>query len=244
MVFLLLGLALGFCSGCFRHLLFDSFDPPSGEVLLESSFDNGSSAEWIPFPDERYWTVKDGRYGLASHAPNGVPQRTFSRETDWNRLTWHNYTITARVLFVTSRGDDWRGPDDNLTSILFRVIDDSNYMELRFSPLSACYNIHWQPLGPPSAEVSLFSHKDDESTLLGWGFVGYHGESEFEVRIEARGGLCAVFVDDCHVLSASDVHPHVGGIGLQTSVQHRPSELLEEEYWSEAWFSDVHVEAL
>ena len=230
------------CIGCGRFDLYDDFSPPNGTILLSSSFDNGASVEWSPEPDERYWVVEDGRYGLADHAPNGVPQRVFSRQSDWNGFVWDNYSLTVRVFFSSS---DWvQCPVDDYTSILFRVLDDENYMELRFVPTGGYDRApKWQYPGPPGAAVELYSVRSGEDRRLGGCYVGMLGQSEYLVDIELHGRLCLVYVDGLLALNTPDVLRGAGGVGLQAAVSHEPSQLLEPAQWREVWFDDVVVTA-
>jgi len=199
--------------------------------------------EWAPAPDERYWTVEAGRYGLAKRAPNAEPQRTYSRLANWDGVPWQDYSITAQVVFESSTW--YPGPYDNYTSILFHVMDDENYMELRFEPVGGYEREpKWQQPGPPGAGLLLCSVVAGKESRLGGVYVGLMGEAEYRVRIELRGQLCLVYVDGHLALSTGEMWPGIGGIGLQTAASHKSSELLEPASWYEVWFDDIYVRAL
>jgi len=242
-IFLLVaGLATLLCAGCVQLELTDDFDPPPGTLLFSSTFDNGSSAEWAPVPDERYWIVKDGRYGLAEHAPSTEPQKTYGRLADWNGLPWQDYSITAQVVFESSTW--YPGPCDDYTSILFHVVDDANYMELRFEPFGGYERApKCQYPGPPGAGLILYSVISGKESRLGGVYVGLMGQAEYRVTIELRGQLCLVYEGMHLVLSTEEMWPCAGGIGFQTAASHKPSELLEPASWYEVWFDDVYVKA-
>jgi len=243
-LWLLIGLVIALCVGCSQPLLYDRFSPPSGTVLLASSFENQAAVEWSPSPDERYWVVEDGEYGLADHTPNGVPQRTFSRSSDWNGFIWEDYTVSATINFKGSV-DSWLGPYDDQTSILFRVLDESCYMELVVAPIDIYANqsMCGYPFDPPAAQIRLLSHQDGVRTLLGFQEIGEYPQSSFHLRIELHGRLCLVYVDKQLVIDTSDTYPLAGGVGLQTAVYRHSAELLEPSRWREAWFDDIRVVA-
>lgn len=197
-------------------------------------------------PDERYWTVVDGRYGLADHAPNGIPQKTYSREPYWNGYLWQDYRVSAYLAFESS-AEAWPpGLHDDSTSILFRVVDEENYMELRFEPWGwgVCQAFgpkFLYPDGAPAGVVALYSHRDGEAVFLGHCPFGQLDESCHRVHIDLRGGTCLVYIGSSLCIDTGDAYPLAGGIGLQTAAYHYPSQFLEKEEWHEVWFDDVYV---